>query len=128
MKEIMEGEIENFVPLFQAHLNSEKILVLGEGGDIPMTVDTGFSGGIAIPLNLINEMGLELVDFDTFRLATGEIVELPIFLGKVIIKKSEIETWFIPGDSLLGMEFLYSAGSLLSLNFKDDTVKLFTEL
>jgi hypothetical protein len=33
-------------------------------------------------------------------------VELPVFLGKVIIKDFEVEACFIPGDWLLGMEFL----------------------
>ena len=64
------------------------------------------------------------MDIDTFRLATGEIVELPVFLGRVIIKEFEIETWFIPGDSLIGMEFLSSAGSFLSLDFEDSAIKL----
>jgi len=47
-----------------------------------------------------------------------------IVLGKVIIKDFEVETWFIPGDWLLGMEFLSVAGQQLSLNFEDYTVKL----
>jgi len=98
--------------------------VFDEKGDSSLTVDTGFSGGIALPIKIIEKIGLELVDIDTFRLATGEIVELPVFLGKVIIKDFEIETWFIPGDSLIGMEFLSSVGSLLSLDFEDSTIKL----
>jgi hypothetical protein len=59
-----------------------------------------------------------------FRLATGEIEELPAFLGKVIINDFEVEAWFIPGDWLLGMEFLSAVGQELVLNFAEGTVKL----
>lgn len=124
MRTLIQGEIEDFVPFFKAYLNEKGSLVLTEDGDFSMTVDTGFSGGIALPSDIIEEMGLELVDFDTFKLATGKVVELPVFLGKVIIRNFELETWFIPGDLLLGMEFLSSTGKILSLNFKDENVKL----
>ena len=67
---------------------------------------------------------MALVVFDTFKLVTGEIIELPVFSGKVIIKEDTIETWFIPGDSLLGMEFLYSAGKNLFLNFENNMVNM----
>ena len=56
--------------------------------------------------------------------SSGKEVELPVFWGKVAIKNHEIETWFIPGDPLLGMEFLSSAGSLLSIDFEKKEVKL----
>jgi len=124
MKTLIRGNIVDFVPLFNAYMDDERTLVLDEDGDLFMTVDTGFSGGVALPLNIIEDMDLELATFDTFTLATGEMVELPVFLGKVVIKDYEIETWFIPGDFLLGMEFLYSTGSILFLNFDNDTMKL----
>lgn len=69
-------------------------------------------------------MRVELVFYDTFQLATGEIVDLPVFLGKVIIENYEVETWFIPGDYLLGMEFLASIGSLLLFDFEKEEVRL----
>jgi predicted aspartyl protease len=124
MKKLIGGRIINFVPFFGACLNEGKNLVLSEGGDLSLTVDTGFSGGIALPLEILDEMDLKIIDFDTFRLATGEVTELPVFLGKVFIGEHGIETWFIPGDSLVGMEFLCTAGSVLSLDFKVETVKL----
>jgi len=57
-------------------------------------------------------------------LGTGKVVDLPVFLGKVIIKNKTIETLFIPGDSLIGMEFLYSIGSTLNFSFKKNLVQL----
>ena len=87
-------------------------------------MDTGFNGGIALPEEILDRMKIEFFGYDTFTLASGDIIELPMYLGNVIIKKDEIETWFIPGDLLLGMEFLSSTGTVLSLDFEDETVKL----
>ncbi|MCK4476581.1 MAG: hypothetical protein KAU16_07620 [Methanophagales archaeon] len=123
MEALIQGDIIDFIPFFNVKVEEGNLLI-NEDGDLSLIVDTGFNGGIALPEEVLEEMGLELAGYDTFRLATGEVVELPMFLGKVIIKDFEVETWFIPGDWLLGMEFLYVAGRQLSLNFEDDTVKL----
>jgi len=120
---LIQGEIIDFVPLFKACVRKEG-LILGEEGDFLITVDTGFSGGIALPEKLLDETDMEFIGYDTFTLATEEIVELPMFLGKVIIKKHEIETWFIPGNLLIGMEFLSIAGKVLTINFKKAMVEL----
>lgn len=123
MEVIIKGEITDFVPFFNAFVEGEN-LIFSEDGNQTLTIDSGFNGGIAIPGEVLEEMGLELVDYDIFRLATGEIVELSVFLGKVIIKDFEVEAWFIPGDWLLGMEFLSTVGRELVLNLAECTVKL----
>jgi predicted aspartyl protease len=123
MKTIFRGEINDFVPFIKASIN-DGMLAITDDGNLSMTVDTGFSGGIALPLKLIKRLGLEQVVYDRFQLGTGKFVDLPVFLGKVIVKNKAIETWFIPGDSLIGMEFLYSIGSALNFDLKKDVVKL----
>lgn len=117
MSTIIRGEIGTLVPVIKARV-VEDALVLDERGDLPLTVDTGFSGSIALPGELIDGIGAELVDFGVFRLATGEQIELPVHWGRVVVVDKEVETWFIPGDSLLGMEFLSVIGSTLSLEFE----------
>ena len=124
MKTLIRGKIVDFVPFFNGYLSGEGVLAIGEKGEFPLTVDTGFSGGIALPEEILEKMGIEFIGYEAFSLATGDIVELPMYLGKVIIGKDEIKTWFIPGDLLLGMEFLSSRWSVLSLNFEDGTVTL----
>jgi predicted aspartyl protease len=124
MRTLLRGEIEDFVPFFNGFVDEEGILILQEEGDFSLTVDTGFSGGIALPEGILEEMDIELIDFGIFKLATGNEVELPVFWGKVVVGDYEIETWFIPGDSLLGMEFLSLAGSFLSLDFGKEEVEL----
>ncbi len=117
MSRIIRGEIETLVPVIRARV-VEDALVLDEEGDLLLTVDTGFSGSIALPGELIDGIGAKLVDFGVFRIATGEQIELPVHWGKVVVGDKEVETWFIPGDSLLGMEFLSVIGSTLSLEFE----------
>ena len=124
MRALIRGKIEDFVPFFNGLVDEDGTLVLQEGGDFSLTVDTGFSGAIALPEEILDMMDVELIDFGIFRLATGEEVELPVFWGKVMVGGYEIETWFIPGDSLLGMEFFSLAGSYLSLDFEKEEVKL----
>lgn len=89
-----------------------------------MTVDTGFSGGIALPQEIIEQLNLEPAAEATFILATGEKVTLPIYLGQAKIKDTLIETWFVPGDYLLGMDFLSTAGNALLFDFLNETVTL----
>lgn len=123
MRTLIKGEVVDFVPTFNARLD-EKCLVLSEDGGFAITVDTGFSGGIAIPREMLDRMNMEFFGYDTFTLATGDIVELPMFVGKVILDDYEGETWFIPGDSLLGMEFLSTVGSILCFDFESGIVEL----
>ena len=123
MRTLITGKVVDFVPTFGAHPDG-KCLVLREEGDFMITVDTGFNGGIAIPLEMMDEMDMEFFGYDTFTLATGDIVELPMFMGKVILDDYESETWFIPGDSLFSMAFLSSVGSILCFDFENETVEL----
>ncbi|MDI9433932.1 MAG: hypothetical protein QM570_19620 [Planctomycetota bacterium] len=48
----------------------------------------------------------------------------PIFWGTVHLNGEEIETWFIPGDPLVGMEFFEVAGTQLKLDFRTGTICL----
>jgi len=122
VKTIFRGKIEDFVPFTRASIKN-KMLAINERGNFLMTVDTGFTGGVALPNKIIKQLGLKPVVYDKFRLATGKMVALPVFRGKVFVKNKVIETWFIPGDSLIGMEFLYSAGSTLTFSLKKNAVK-----
>lgn len=121
---LIRGRIENYAPFFDASIGQDGMLSIREGGDRSLTVDTGFGGGIALPEQALETMEVELIDFGVFRLANGDEVELPLFLGHVLMKGRTMETWFIPGDWLLGMQFLSSAGSRLSLDFEKEEVEL----
>ena len=123
MKTLITGKVVDFAPTFGAYMDG-KCLALGDDGDFAITVDTGFNGGIAIPLEMLDEMNMEFFGYDTFTLATGDIVELPMFMGKVILDGHESKTWFIPGGSLLGTAFLSAIGSILCFDFENGIVDL----
>ncbi len=123
MRTLLRGSIEDLVPFFWSRLENG-MLVLGDDGTIPLTVDTGFNGGIALKPEVIEKLEKELVGRVVYTLATGDSVELPVYSFKVVIAKKEIQTSLIPGDSLIGMEFLSSVGSMLSLNLRKNTIRL----
>jgi len=56
MRTLIKGEIEALVPFFNGFLDENGILILQENGDFPLTVNTGFSGGIALPEEILDEM------------------------------------------------------------------------
>jgi predicted aspartyl protease len=123
MKTILRGHIAEFVPSFGGRIENGQ-LVLDESDDLRLTVDTGFGGGIALPPKILKQLVTDEILPTDFVLANGQVVRLPVYRGIVMVNQKEIETWFIPGDSLIGMEFLASAGSALSFHLKHQTVRL----
>ena len=73
---------------------------------------------------MLGETDLEFFGYYTVTIATGDIVELPMFMGKVILDGYESGTCFIPGDSLFGTVFLSVVGSILCFDFENRTVEL----
>lgn len=124
MRTVVEGRIVDFVPSFAGHVDEDGILVAGGDAEFALAVDTGFNGGVALPEEVLDRMDVHFLSYDTFTLATGDVVELPIFVGGVKTGGRGLEMSFIPGDWLLGMEFLSSAGSVLSLDFEKRLVSL----
>jgi predicted aspartyl protease len=71
-------------------------------------LDTGFSGGLLLPLITAVDLGLEKVGGGNVVLADGSIKTLPIFLCKVKMgdKTSDVSTIVMGNDVLIGMELL----------------------
>jgi clan AA aspartic protease len=99
-------------------------LVLKSKKGNEITVDTGFIGTVALPEKVLKKMGLKPIGTGVFTLADGSTVSLPIYWGQIKIKNKDFQTWFIPCDYLLGMELLELAGDCLSLDFRQQTVRL----
>lgn len=124
MKAVLRGEIRNSVPYFRYRLGSDGTLELSSRHGNEITADTGFSGTIALPEETLERMAVEFAAVEEFRLADGQRVELPIFWGTVNLNGESFETWFIPGDPLVGMEFFEVAGTQLNLDFKTGAICL----
>lgn len=88
------------------------VTLIGKCGEKKKKVlmDTGFSGSIAIPVSVGCEIGLESLGNGRVILASGEIVGVPIFAGKLRIGGDEKECVYIlmvgADEVLLGMNIL----------------------
>jgi len=86
--------------------------LIGTCGDkkAQVLMDTGFSGALAIPVSIGCEIGLEGVGDAQVIVASGEVVPVPIFLGKIEIGDEIIECIYIvlagSTEVLIGMEIL----------------------
>ncbi len=71
-------------------------------------LDTGFSGGLLLPLITAVEVGLEKTGGGNVVLADGTIKTLPIFLCKVKMggKINDVSTIVMGNDVLIGMELI----------------------
>ena len=71
-------------------------------------VDTGFTGGLVLPVFVAVDIGLEKVGASTITLADGSIMTLPTFLCKMKIgtKTFDVATIIMGSDILIGIEAL----------------------
>jgi len=71
-------------------------------------VDTGYSGGLVLPLIMAVDLGLEKVGSSAVTLADASVKVLPAFLCKVSIagKSHDISTLVLGNEVLVGMELL----------------------
>ncbi|MBU1067647.1 hypothetical protein KKE60_07650, partial [Patescibacteria group bacterium] len=71
-------------------------------------IDTGFSGGLVLPLVTAVDIGLTKVGASTVTLADGSVQILPTFLSKVKIGglTQDATTIIMGSEVLVGMELL----------------------
>ena len=71
-------------------------------------IDTGFTGGMVLPIFVAVDVGLEKVGGSTITLADGSVMTVPTFLCKLRIgtKTFDIDTIVMGSDILLGIEAL----------------------
>ncbi len=117
MRENICGEIIDNVPFIPAMIEDEGLSIDNHGTQNVM-VDTGFTGDIAIPLDLIRRMGLSFLLYEDFELANGEVITHPVFLGRVLVGGLLLDTLVVPGEWMIGMTLLGRIGDELSLDFR----------
>lgn len=71
-------------------------------------IDTGFTGGLVLPVFVAVDIGLEKVGGSTVTLADGSIMTLPTFLCKLKLgsKTIDVVTLIMGNEILLGIEAL----------------------
>lgn len=72
-------------------------------------IDTGFSGGLVLPLVTAVDIGLEKVGASAVTLADGSVQVIPTFLSKVKIGNDlhDATTLIMGNEVLIGMELLH---------------------
>lgn len=120
---ILRGLIRDHDPLVKATIRS-KTLRLGSGRGISFVVDTGFNGSISVPPALLRRLRVRIEGTQRFRLADGSTVRLAVYSGFVDLGDHRVPAWFVSGEPLLGMEFLSSVASTLTLHFRRGTLSL----
>lgn len=81
-------------------------------------VDTGFTGGFSLPETLLARLELDFLGYEPYILANRQRVEVPTFAGFVIVGRMSFEARFIPGQPLMGVEFMEAAFRTLRIDFR----------
>ena len=88
-----------------------ELTVTGLDGSIDITavIDTGFTGYLTLPSDVIEELGLEWAGSEVGALADGQVVELNAYIAHVTWQELHREVIVLEaaGGPLLGMSLLY---------------------
>ena len=120
---LITGVIADNKPVVKATVKDGR-LVFSRRGKFEFIVDTGFTGDMLIPHHLVEQLRLDLLSYDTFELATEQLIELPVFHGNVVIGKTTLEVEMVPGDALIGMSLMQAIGSQVLFDFDKGQVFL----
>ncbi len=118
----LRGRIIDAAPVIYGHVRQGR-LYLGPRGDAAFVIDTGFTGSVAVPSTLARRINSTFVAIDTYTLATGLRIELPMYIGSMQIGAHRLEG-FVIGDALVGMEFLEQVCSHVHVDFEARSVEL----
>jgi len=86
-------------------------------------IDTGFNGYLSVPLALLRSADWELLGFEEYELASGEVVSEPVYWGRVLFGGEERSVYAVAtraSDVLVGTGML--KGKVLTVDFGAGTV------
>ncbi len=104
----------------------ELVIDLGPAGGHVVTdavIDTGFNGYLSVPLVLLASANWELLGFEEYELASGEVVSEPVYWGRVRLAGEERPVYAVAtraSDVLVGTGML--RGMVLTVDFGAGTV------
>jgi len=88
-------------------------------------VDTGFDGYLSVPKYLINQSNWYEFGEENYELATGEIVQEPVFIGEVVFdgkKRTVLAIQTNGSDILIGTKLL--SGRLCEFDYGSKIVRI----
>lgn len=119
----INGYFINYSPVIRAGISREGKLRIGKGKYF-LIIDSGFTGDISAPPEILDELKLEYAGTMPFQLADGTIVWKDLWAGRILLDDKEYEALFIEGDFLLGMELASDLFSYFSIDFIKKRVTL----
>lgn len=95
------------------------VFVVGEKGICRVVIDTGFTGSLSLPASVLRRLDSDPFGTETYRLADGQLVDLPVHVARVDIggRTRDVEVIVGEGSALIGMELLESLGRALEFDF-----------
>lgn len=91
----------------------------------PAVIDTGFNGHLSLPEKLARRYGWQWVGYESYEIATGDIVQEKVFLGRIHWFGSLQEVYAVAShakDILIGTRLLEP--HRLSINFPKRTLRI----
>ena len=82
-------------------------------------IDTGFNGFISIPHKIIDKTAWLFIGYESYELASGEIIKDKVYLGEIIFCGEREKTYILSNktnDILIGTKLF--SNKILSINFK----------
>ncbi len=119
----IRGKFIDFSPVIKAGISHEEKLIVGHG-EHPLIVDSGFTGDMSVPSEILDLLDVEYSGTMPFQLADGKVVWKDLWYGWIVLGKYEYEALFIEGDFLLGMELASDLFSYFLVNFINKKVEL----
>lgn len=111
----MKGLINsNFEPIVKIGLSMNGKLCQFEA-----IIDTGFNGFISIPHKIIEKASWQFIGYESYELASGEIIRDKVFLGDIIFCGKKQFTYILANKTeevLIGTKLF--ANKILTINFK----------
>lgn len=83
----------------------------GTAVPIDVVIDTGFTGYLTLPIEIINALRLERTRHRTMRLADGRSRRLPAYFARIIWHGNPVTVSapVVPGRPLIGMSLLWNS-------------------
>lgn len=75
----------------------------------PAVIDTGFNGYLSVPRSIIEQSGWYHAGYETYEIATGELVRRPVYIGELIFDRKRCSTYLVASqakDILVGTRLL----------------------
>jgi predicted aspartyl protease len=89
-----------------------------------IAVDTGFTGCFSLPEETLAHLKLDFLGYEGYVLANRQKVDVPPFSGRVVAGTAAYETRFIPGQGLMGVEFMSTLFGRLEVDFRAGSLTL----